>query len=116
MSDVAVRELLVQGRVPAAVADALATAGLNLELFGTIAVSVDGLETELASWVDTDLLQSETVVMPALRLLFLKHAHPGLLPDYSALLCRQVVLFPPLLLRRGQRLSPSNWTQLRSHL
>ena len=84
MSDVAVRELLVQGRVPAAVADALATAGLNLELFGTIAVSVDVLETELARWVDTDLLESETVVMPALRLLFLKHAHPGLLPDYSA--------------------------------
>ena len=34
MSDVDFRELLVQGRVPAAVADALVTAGLNLELFG----------------------------------------------------------------------------------
>ena len=84
MFDVAVRELLVEGRVPAAVADALATAGLNLELFGTIAVRVDVLETDLARWVDTDLLQSETVVMPALRLLLFKHAHPGLLPDYSA--------------------------------
>ena len=84
MSDVAFRELLVQGRVPAPVADALVTAGLNLELFGTIAVSVDALETELARWVDTELLESEAVVMPALRLLFLKHAHPGLLPGHSA--------------------------------
>ena len=84
MSDVAVRELLVEGRVPAAVADALATAGLNLELFGTIAVTVDVLETEWACWVDTDLLESETVVRPALRLLLFRHAHPGLLPDYSA--------------------------------
>ena len=79
MSDVDFRELLVQGRVPAAVADALVTAGLNL-----IAVSVDALETELARWVDTELLESEAVVMPALRLLFLKHAHPGLLPSSSA--------------------------------
>ena len=80
MSDVDFRELLVQGRVPAAVADALVTAGLNLELFGAVAVSVDALETELARWVDAELLESEAVVMPALRLLFLKHAHPGLLP------------------------------------
>ena len=84
MSDVDFRELLVQGRVPAAVADALVTAGLNLELFGTVAVSVDALETELARWVDAELLESEAVVMPALRLLFLKHAHPGLLPGHSA--------------------------------
>ena len=84
MSDVDFRELLVQGRVPAAVADALVTAGLNLELFGAIAVSVDALETELARWVDAELLESEAVVMPALRLLFLKHAHPGLLPGPSA--------------------------------
>ena len=83
MFDVAVRELLVEGRVPAAVADALATAGLNLELFGTIAASVDVSETELARWVYKDLLESETVVMPALRLLLFKHARPGLLPDYS---------------------------------
>ena len=76
--------LLVQGRVPPAVADALVTAGLNLELFGTVAVSVDALETELARWVDAELLESEAVVMPALRLLFLKHAHPGLLPGHSA--------------------------------
>ena len=55
MSDVDFRELLVQGRVPAAVADALVTAGLNLELFGAIAVSVDALETELARWVDAEL-------------------------------------------------------------
>ena len=60
MSDVDFRELLVQGRVPAAVADALVTAGLNLELFGAIiAVSVDALETELARWVDAELLESE---------------------------------------------------------
>ena len=72
------------GRVPAAVADALVTAGLNLELFGATAVSVDALETELARWVDAELLESEAVVMPALRLLFLKHAHPGLLPGHSA--------------------------------
>ena len=78
------RELLVQGRVPPAVADALVTAGLNLELFGTVAVSVDALETELARWVDAELLESEAVVMLALRLLFLKHAHPGLLPGHPA--------------------------------
>ena len=30
--------------------------------------------------IDAELLDSEAVVMPALRLLFLKHAHPGLLP------------------------------------
>ena len=84
MSDVAFRELLVQGRVPAPVADALVTAGLNLELFGTIAVSVGALETDLACWVDTELLESKAVVMPALRLLFLKHAHPGLLPGHLA--------------------------------
>ena len=83
MFDVAVRELLVEGRVLASVADDLATAGLNLELFGTIAASVDVSKTELARWVYKDLLESETVVMPALRLLLFKHAHPGLLPDYS---------------------------------
>ena len=76
MSDVDFRELLVQGRVPPAVADAL--------VFGTVAVSVDALETELARWIDAELLESEAVVMPALRLLFLKHAHPGLLPGSSA--------------------------------
>ena len=79
MSDVDFRELPVQGRVPAAVAEA----GLNLELFGAIAVSVDALETELARWVDAELLESEAVVMPALRLQK-KHAHPGLLPGHSA--------------------------------
>ena len=84
MSDMDFRELLVQGRVPTTVADALVTAGLNLELFGAIAVSVDALETELGRWVDAELLESEAVVMPALRLLFLKHAHPGLLPGHSA--------------------------------
>ena len=84
MSDVDFRELLVQGRVPPAVADALVSAGLNMELFGTVAVSVDALETELAHWIDAELLESEAVVMPALRLLFLKHAHPGLLPGHSA--------------------------------
>ena len=84
MSDVDFRELLVQGRVPPAVADALVSAGLNVELFGTVAVSVDALETELARWIDAELLESEAVVMPALRLLFLKHAHPGLLPGSSA--------------------------------
>ena len=35
-------------------------------------------------WIDAELLESEAVVMPALRLLFLKHAHPGLLPGSSA--------------------------------
>ena len=83
-ADVDFCELLVQGRVPPAVADALVSAGLNVELFGTVAVSVDALETELARWIDAELLESEAVVMPALRLLFLKHAHPGLLPGSSA--------------------------------
>ena len=45
--------------------------------------AVDVSETELARWLYKDLLESETVVMPALRLLLFKHAHPGLLPDYS---------------------------------
>ena len=84
MSDVDFRELLIQGRVPATVADALVSAGLNLELFGAVAVGVDTLETELARWIDAELLESEAVVMPALRLLFLKHAHPGLLPGSPA--------------------------------
>ena len=84
MSDVDFRELLVQGRVPPPVADALVSAGLNMELFGTVAVSVDALETELARWIDAELLESEAVVMPALRLLFLKHAHPGLLRGHAA--------------------------------
>ena len=38
----------------------------------------------MARWVDAELLESEAVVMPALRLLCLKHAHPGLLPGHSA--------------------------------
>ena len=80
MSDVDFREILIQGRVPAAVADALVSAGLTLELFGAVSVGVETLQHDLARWIDADLLESEAVVMPALRLLFLKHAHPGLLP------------------------------------
>ena len=80
MSDVDFREILIQGRVPAAVADALVSAGLTLELFGAVSVGVDTLQHVLARWIDAELLDSEAVVMPALRLLFLKHAHPGLLP------------------------------------
>ena len=80
MSDVDFREILIQGRVPAAVADALVSAGLTLELFGAVSVGVDTLQHDLARWIDSELLDSEAVVMPALRLLFLKHAHPGLLP------------------------------------
>ena len=56
MSDVDFRELLVQGRVPPAVADARVSAGPTVELFGTVAVSVDALETELARWIDAELL------------------------------------------------------------
>ena len=83
MSDVEFRELLIQGRVPATVADALVSAGLTLELFGAVAVGVDTLEKELARWIDAELLETEAVVMP-LRLLFLKRARPGLLPGGSA--------------------------------
>ena len=77
------REILIQGRVPAAVADALVSAGLTLELFGAVSVNVETLQHDLARWIDADLLESEAVVLPALRLLFLKHAHPGLLPGSS---------------------------------
>ena len=64
-------------------ADALVSAGLTLELFGAVSVGVETLQHDLARWIDADLLESEAVVMPALRLLFLKHAHPGLLPGSS---------------------------------
>ena len=77
MSDVDFREILIQGRVPAAVADALVSAGLTLELFGAVSVGVDTLQHDLARWIDADLLDSEAVVMPALRLLFLKLPSDG---------------------------------------
>ena len=61
-------------------ADALVSAQLTLELFGAVSVGVDTLQHDLARWIDVELLDSEAVVMLALRLLFWKHAHPGLLP------------------------------------
>ena len=82
MSDVDFREILIQGQVPAAVADALVSAGRTLELFGAVSVGVEKLPHS-ARWIDADLFDSEAVVVPALRLLFLKHARPGLLSGSS---------------------------------
>ena len=57
MSDVDFREILIQGQVPAAVADALVSAGRTLESFGAVAVGVERLPRS-ARWIDADLLDS----------------------------------------------------------
>ena len=82
MSDVDFREILIQGQVPAAVADALVSVGRTLQLFAAVSVGVEELPHS-ARWIDADLLDSEAVVVPALLLLYLKHARAGLLPGSS---------------------------------